>query len=127
MSSKETDLRDERERGRAADAVLDVDRRSRDRLRDRADSQVPPSHGKKSRGPAWHPYRGTTMTAPHGDQDLDRDGIDRAAAEAAAIVAASYLAEVDGRPLSRAQQQMQDRAARLARHWTQQDRKRGRP
>ena len=65
--------------------------------------------------------------AARHDRDHDRDAIDRAAAEATAIVAASYLAEVDGRPLSRAQQQLQDRAARLARHWTQQDRKRGRP
>jgi hypothetical protein len=58
------------------------------------------------------------MSAPHGGHDLDRDATDRAAAEAVAIVAASYLAEVDGRPLNARQRQLQDRAARLARAWT---------
>lgn len=64
------------------------------------------------------------MTAQHGGQDLDRDATDRAAAEAVAIVAASYLAEVDGRPLTRAQRDLQDRAARLARSWTRHDQRR---
>jgi hypothetical protein len=58
------------------------------------------------------------MSDQDGGQDLDREAVDRAAAEAVAIVAASYLAEVDGRPRTRAQRQLQDRAARLARAWT---------
>jgi hypothetical protein len=64
------------------------------------------------------------MTAPHGGHDPDREATDRAAAEAVAIVAASYLAEVDGRPLTRAQRQLQDRGARLARSWTRDDQRR---
>ena len=49
MSSRETDLADRRQRDRAADAALQADRQGRDRLADRADLQVPPSHGQKSR------------------------------------------------------------------------------
>jgi hypothetical protein len=41
MSSRETDLADRRDRGRAADAALDADRAGRDRLRDRADRPGP--------------------------------------------------------------------------------------
>ena len=49
MSSRESDQADRRERGRVLDQALTDDRRGRDRLADRADQQIPPSHGDRSR------------------------------------------------------------------------------
>jgi hypothetical protein len=49
MPSNETDRRDQRERGRMADAALHADREGRRRLVDRADEPPPVSHGDKSR------------------------------------------------------------------------------
>jgi hypothetical protein len=68
------------------------------------------------------------MTDNHGDQDLDQEANEVAADAAVALVAASYLAETRGRPLSRAQRDMQVRADRLAR-WLVRDeqRRQGRP
>ena len=59
--------------------------------------------------------------------DQERAAVDAAAARAAALVAASYLAETRGRPLNRQQRDMQARAERLARYLTRRDAKRGRP
>ena len=50
MPSNETDRRDQRERGRMADAALAQDRQGRRRLVDRADEPPPSSHGDKSVG-----------------------------------------------------------------------------
>lgn len=51
----------------------------------------------------------------------DQADTDRAADEAVAIVAESYARELAGRPLNRRQQEMADRAARLARAFTRKD------
>jgi hypothetical protein len=45
MSSAETDRADRRERERFIDQALAESRRGRDRLRDRADAEVPDAHG----------------------------------------------------------------------------------
>jgi hypothetical protein len=115
VSSKETDQRDTRERARFADQSLAADRQGRDRLRRRADSQPKPSHG----GP---PRSSHVPNLPGGPTVTgDRDAVDRAAAEAVRLVAASYAAEraLAGRR-SRRQRDLQARAERLARHWTRQ-------
>jgi hypothetical protein len=59
---------------------------------------------------------------PHGYEpdDEQKTANERAAAEAVALVAASYLAETRGRSLSRAQRDQQVRADRLAR-WLQKE------
>jgi hypothetical protein len=49
MSSAETDRCDRAERDRHTDRALAEARGGRDRLRDLADQEVPPSHGDKSR------------------------------------------------------------------------------
>jgi hypothetical protein len=49
MSSRDTDQADRRDRIRQADATLAADRQGRGRLRRRADTELPPSHGDKSR------------------------------------------------------------------------------
>jgi hypothetical protein len=49
MTSRETDLADRAERGRAADQALADDRRGRDKLVRRADEPPPSSHGDRSR------------------------------------------------------------------------------
>lgn len=48
MSSAETDRADRRERNRHTDSSLAEDRQGRDRLRNLADQEVPPSHGDRS-------------------------------------------------------------------------------
>ena len=58
------------------------------------------------------------MSAHEHDDAGDREAVDQAAAEAVATVALSYLRETEGRPLTRAQRDQADRAARLAAHWT---------
>jgi hypothetical protein len=50
VTSRETDLRDRRERGRATDAALAADRAGRNKLVDRADEPPPSSHGDCSKG-----------------------------------------------------------------------------
>jgi hypothetical protein len=71
------------------------------------------------------------MTAPnpYGPQTAEqRAANDEAARRAVALVAAMYAADTAGRRLTRRQQQMSDKAARLARWLTTQAAKReGRP
>lgn len=49
MSSKQSDLADRRDRNRLTDQALAEGRRGRDRIRDRADVQLEPSHGDPPR------------------------------------------------------------------------------
>ena len=49
MPSAETDRRDRAERNRMVDQDLARDRAGRDRLRNRADQQLEPSHGERSK------------------------------------------------------------------------------
>ena len=49
MSSAESDRRDRTERNRHTDRILADAGAGRDRLRQLADQEVPPSHGDKSR------------------------------------------------------------------------------
>jgi hypothetical protein len=58
MSSAETDRRDRTERNRHTDASLAEDRQGRDRLRQRADREISPSHGGRSKN--------TPNTSPGG-------------------------------------------------------------
>jgi hypothetical protein len=66
------------------------------------------------------------MTAKH-DQDQDQAATDQAAAEATALVAASFAAELAGRPLTAQQRNLQTKAERLARYLSRQAAKEGRP
>jgi hypothetical protein len=63
------------------------------------------------------------MTA---DPTPDQAATDQAAADAVRQVAASYAAELAGRPLNRRQRDLQARAERLVRAWTRHDRNGGR-
>ena len=58
MSSKETDQADRRQRNRLTDAALAADRAGRDRLRELADQEVPPSHREDDGLPNTSPGRG---------------------------------------------------------------------
>jgi hypothetical protein len=49
VSSRETDQRDSHERSRMTDQDLAADRAGRDRLRARADMELEPSHGERSK------------------------------------------------------------------------------
>lgn len=59
MSSNETDRATRRDRNRSIDQALAADRAGRDRLRRRADIQVPPSHEE----PRGRPTPGTNLEA----------------------------------------------------------------
>jgi hypothetical protein len=61
------------------------------------------------------------------EEQARREATDAAAEQAAALVAASYLAETRGRPLSRYQRDMRAKAERLARHLQRQAEREGRP
>jgi len=61
------------------------------------------------------------------EEQARREAVDAAADLATAAVAASYLAETRGRPLSRQQRDMQARAERLARYLQRQAEREGRP
>ena len=66
------------------------------------------------------------MTAPNPyEPDADQQAANEAAVrEAVEHVARSYLGRRNGRPMNRRQRELEERAARLARYWTNQDRKR---
>jgi hypothetical protein len=57
------------------------------------------------------------------EEQATREVADRIAAEVSEIVAASYLVETAGRPLSAAQRAQRTRAERLARYLVRQDAK----
>jgi hypothetical protein len=59
--------------------------------------------------------------------DEERAANEQAVREAVEIVTLSYLGREGGRPRNRRLRDLEDRAARLARHYAAQDRKRGRP
>jgi hypothetical protein len=58
--------------------------------------------------------------------EIDREASDRAAAQAEALIAAMYRAELAGRPLTARQRDMQVRAERWARHFQRQAEREGR-
>jgi hypothetical protein len=61
------------------------------------------------------------------EEQARREAADAAAERAAALVAADYLAETRGRPLSRYQRDLRARAERLARYLQRQAEREGRP
>jgi len=69
-----------------------------------------------------------TGEEPTPEELADRQATaDAAAALAVAQVHASFALELAGRPLTAQQRTLQRRAEDLARHWTREERRRGRP
>jgi hypothetical protein len=117
-----------RDRAKRHDQALDDNRQATgaDRNRAAADSRTQPALSDEEPGAPQHqPAAGQAMTAHRTLEE--QAAVDQAAAEAVALVAASYAAELAGRPLTRRQRDLQTRAGRLARAFTRADRRAGRP